>query len=216
MSQDVAFHDVFSLDEPSLLDIVPRPSLALIFVYPHTAAVDAYHDERLTKHEAYEASGPSEPILYIKQSITNACGLMALMHSLCNGIPADEYLKTNSTLSTFVKDAISLQPIERSQLLENSNAIEHAYARAADTGNSTVPELGVPPDHSFTAFVKDRTGRMWELSGRKAPIDLGMLDGNEDLLSEAALDRGPRMWMALEKEGGGLGFSCISLGPSHL
>lgn len=58
---------------------------------------------------------------------------------------------------------------------------------------------------------------MWELDGRrKGPLDRGPLGEAEDVLSEKALDLGPRRFMDREKNtpGGELRFSIVALGPS--
>lgn len=34
LSSDLSFHDVYSLTDPDLLAIVPRPAQALLFTYP--------------------------------------------------------------------------------------------------------------------------------------------------------------------------------------
>ena len=51
---------------------------------------------------------------------------------------------------------------------------------------------------------------------RKGPILRGKLDPDDDVLSEKALDLGPRAFLKREKEAGGgdLRFSLISLGKT--
>jgi ubiquitin carboxyl-terminal hydrolase L3 len=63
--------------------------------------------------------------------------------------------------------------------------------------------------------VKDEKNKLWEMDGRrKGPINRGQLDEAEDVLSEKALDLGPRKFLQRELENGELRFSLITLAPS--
>lgn len=80
-TDNLFFQDVISLDEPSLL---PSPAVALILVFPTT--------DRYVKHAAAEDSeleqtynAQSEDVVWLKQTINNACGLYGVLHALCNG-----------------------------------------------------------------------------------------------------------------------------------
>jgi ubiquitin carboxyl-terminal hydrolase L3 len=77
-SKRLTFTDVASLDEPHL-----HP-LALILVFPTPAD---YEVRRATEHEEYGERGSSgdDDILWLKQTINNACGLYAILHALANG-----------------------------------------------------------------------------------------------------------------------------------
>ena len=86
LSSDLSWHDVYSLDDPSLLAFVPRPAHALLLVFPVSEAyrrLRAQEDEPLPE---YSGSGPHEEVLWFKQTIGNACGLMGLLHSVTNGM----------------------------------------------------------------------------------------------------------------------------------
>ena len=89
ISQALAFHDVFSLDDPSLLAFVPRPALALLLVFPVSAA---YESARLAEDSLlhdYKGRGPAEPVVWFRQTIRNACGVMGLLHAVANGPARD-------------------------------------------------------------------------------------------------------------------------------
>lgn len=86
LSSELSWHDVYSLDDPSLLGFVPRPSHALLLVFPTSAAYEkARADEDESKPD-YSGAGPEEEVLWFKQTIGNACGLMGLIHATCNGM----------------------------------------------------------------------------------------------------------------------------------
>ena len=85
LSKSLAFHDVFSIDEPSLLEFVPRPAHALLLIFPVS---EVYENSRLAEDESrtvYNGSGPNEPVIWYKQTIGNACGLIGLLHAVSNG-----------------------------------------------------------------------------------------------------------------------------------
>lgn len=86
LSPDLSWHDVFSLDDPELLAFVPRPSHALLLVFPVSSAYEKVRLEEDGPLPEYTASGPQEEVLWFKQTIGNACGLYGLLHAVCNGI----------------------------------------------------------------------------------------------------------------------------------
>ena len=87
-SDEIAFEDVLSLDETSL---IPRPTLAAILVLP----TDPVFEERKSAAEAaraeYSGSGSGEPVMWFKQTINNACGLYAILHALSNIEPSQVF-----------------------------------------------------------------------------------------------------------------------------
>ena len=89
LSSELAWHDVYSIDDPSLLAFVPRPAHALLLVFPTSASYEkARHDEDKSLSD-YSGTGPDEEVLWFKQTIGNACGLMGLLHAACNGMTRD-------------------------------------------------------------------------------------------------------------------------------
>lgn len=86
LSPDLSWHDVYSLDDPSLLAFVPRPVHALLLVFPVSKAYEKARGEEDGPLPDYAGSGPEEEVLWFKQTIGNACGLMGLLHSVTNGM----------------------------------------------------------------------------------------------------------------------------------
>ena len=65
--------------------------------------------------------------------------------------------------------------------------------------------------------MKSKGGNLFEMDGsRKGPILRGKLEPDDDVLSEKALDLGPRAFLKRELEAGGgdMRFSLISLGKT--
>ena len=85
LSNSIAFHDVYSLTEPDLLAFLPRPALALLFIYPVTTSSDKWYAEQKAQDTDYESNGASDPVIFYPQTINHACGLIGLLHSTTNG-----------------------------------------------------------------------------------------------------------------------------------
>ena len=215
LSTDLGFTDVFSIDEPDLLAMIPRPSHALLLVFPVS---QTYENSRITEDAElpeYMGSGPNEPVTWFKQTIRNACGLIGLLHAIANGEPR-EHVKPGSDLDKLLKEAENLAPAQRADLLYESKALESAHADAAKLGDTAAPAADDNVDLHFVSFVKGNDGTLWELDGRrKGPLARGKLAESEDALSETALELGVRRFLKTEAAGGNpdLRFSLVSLGP---
>ena len=85
LSEKLAFHDVFSIDDPDLLAFVPRPASALLLVFPVSHSYEVFRMREDEKKAEYEGKGAAEPVLWYKQTIRNACGLIGLLHAVSNG-----------------------------------------------------------------------------------------------------------------------------------
>ena len=93
VSESLCYQDVFSLDDPDLLAFIPRPAYALVLVFPTTEAYEARCEQEEARTGPYEGNGESEPVVWYKQTIYNACGLYALLHGISNGA-AREHIGT--------------------------------------------------------------------------------------------------------------------------
>lgn len=214
LSSTLGFQDAYSLTDPDLLALLPRPASALLFIYPCTNHSETYLAKIHEAEPGYQGSGPDEPVMFYHQTIHHACGLIGLLHCITNGSAAD-LIQPGSDLAKFVQGALPLRPTERAQFVHDSDFLEKAHAVAAQEGDSTAPPLGEDPGHAFIAFVQAK-GRLWELEGRrKGPVDLGPLGDDEDVLSTKALNMGPLPFIKREEDAGSgtLNFSCIVLGP---
>lgn len=211
----LGFSDVFSIDEPDLLAFVPRPSHALLLVFPVSRTYEASRVQEDSSLPEYSGSGPSEPVTWFKQTIRNACGLIGLLHAVSNGEPRSQVIP-GSDLDGLLREAELLKPLARADLLYESKALESAHADAARLGDTQAPEAEDSVDLHFVAFVKGVDGLLWELDGRrKGPLERARLSEDEDALSDRALDFGVRRFLKTETAGGNpdLRFSLVSLGP---
>ncbi|KAI9718455.1 MAG: hypothetical protein M1812_004176 [Candelaria pacifica] len=209
VSPNLHFIDIYSLSEPSLLAAIPRPVYGLIFICPGSS----FHRARDAENDAmavYEGKGDKP--MWFKQTIGNACGLIALLHAVCNG-GAKRFIIEGSELDRLVKEAKPLGVEERARLLYDSEVLEMAHMQAARLGDSEAPTPEEFCPLHFIAFVKGEDGHLWELNGgMKGPVDRGVLGEREDALSERALEMGVKTF--LDKGGDGEGdvrFSIVAL-----
>lgn len=216
LSPNLAFHDVYSLTEPSLLSFLPRPALALLLVFPVTPTYEKFRQQEDSSRGEYGGFGEGEEVVWFKQTIRNACGLIGLLHAVCNG-GARQQIQDGSDLQKLLHDAIPLKPLERAELLYESHALESAHAKAAKQGDSAAPDAEAKVDLHFVAFVKSEDGELWELDGRrKGPLKRGKLGPEDDVLSERGQELGVQAFLRREEAAGGgeLRFSVVMLGPS--
>lgn len=60
-----------------------------------------------------------------------------------------------------------LGPVDRAELLYNSQALENAHQSAAAGGDTAAPDAEDNIDLHYVCFVKDGKGNLWELDGRR-------------------------------------------------
>ncbi|KAK5732896.1 hypothetical protein LTR17_010169 [Elasticomyces elasticus] len=209
LSLELGFYDIYSLDDPDLLALVPRPVHALIFISPG----DVYHRVRKSdsgsKDLTYDGSGEDEPVIWFKQTIGHSCGLVALLHSVMNGT-AKQFIEPGTTLDHLLKASTPLRPLPRADVLYNSDELERAHMSVATKGDSVAPQAIEPNGYHFISFVMGKDDHLYELEGSwDGPIDRGVMEPDEGLLSEKALEAGIRRFVKAAE--GNMEFSMIAL-----
>ncbi|KDR12443.1 Ubiquitin carboxyl-terminal hydrolase isozyme L3, partial [Zootermopsis nevadensis] len=161
--------DVCGLD-PDLLATVPRPVLAVLLLFPCS---DKYEEHKATQEAEVNEKGQtvSENVFYLKQVVTNACGTIALIHSIANN--TDEIQLSDGHLKQFLEDSKALSPEDRGELLQKAEGIINTHKELALEGQTKAPDENELVGYHFVAFVfKD--GDLYELDGRKSfPINHG-------------------------------------------
>lgn len=189
VSRDVTFNDVFSLD-PEMLAFYSRPVYALIMTFPVSDNYESYRhnaDKHLADDYYNEISGTDqEKALWYKQTIRNACGTMALIHALANGLPTSK-IEPGSAIDQIIEQSAGCNTKDRALVLENSDALEALHSQVAHLGDTQAPAADAHVEHHYVCLTK-RDGHLYELDGRrKGPIDLGPLADDEDLFCPQAL-----------------------------
>ncbi|CAK9321580.1 unnamed protein product [Citrullus colocynthis] len=169
-------NDVYGLDD-ELLDMVPKPVLAVLFLYPTT---EESEEERL-QQENDAMKDYSDQVYFMKQTVDNACGTIGLLHAIGN-ITSEVKLSEGSFLDRFFKSTRSMDPMERAAFLEKDNEMEAAHSVAAAAGDTAAPE---DVDTHFICFTCV-DGTLYELDGGKSePISHGP-SSPSSLLQDAA------------------------------
>jgi len=207
------FEDVYGLDS-ELLAMVSGPVKAVILLFPLSDALETKRREEEAKI-ATEGQPDIDPsILWIKQTISNACGTMGLLHALAN---SKVDLVAGSPLTKFIAECKNKTPEERAKLLENTPLFANIHANAAASGQTGVP-TNLDTDLHFTCFVQapdvsaretgaDPSMRLIELDGRRVgPVDRGKCT---DLL----LDVATIVKDVYIAQSSSMHFSMMSLGP---
>ncbi|KAG4066377.1 hypothetical protein HA402_000601 [Bradysia odoriphaga] len=173
--------DVLGLDE-ELLDQVPKPAVAVILLFPLSKK---YEQHRLAEDEKLKANPPVYPndLFYMKQTINNACGTCALIHSVSNN---KEIVLKDGILKKFLNSARDLKAEERGKLLEANTDFMHTmntHPMPASEESSETSSDGV--NLHFVAFI-EKDGELYELDGLKSfPIKHGPTT-KETFLKDAA------------------------------
>ncbi|PNF15688.1 Ubiquitin carboxyl-terminal hydrolase isozyme L3 [Cryptotermes secundus] len=184
--------DVYGLD-PELLATVPRPVLAVVLLFPCS---DKYDEYKAVQEAEIEEKGQSvsENIYYLKQVVTNACGTIALIHSVANNV--DKIQLEDGHLKQFLDDTKTLNPEDRGDLLQKAEGIINTHKELALEGQTKAPDANEQVIYHFVTFVH-KDGDLYELDGRKSfPINHGHTS-DDTLLEDAAkvcqqyIDRDP-------------------------
>ncbi|KAH0535555.1 ubiquitin carboxyl-terminal hydrolase-like [Cotesia glomerata] len=175
-------HDVYGLDQ-ELLQMVPRPALALILLYPESEKAQAYNAELEAKIKEEGLEAPKN-VFHMQQCVPNACGTVALIHAIINNL--DKIELEDGILKNFYEEAKDLSFADRGKLLMNTaSEIIDAHEQLAQEGQTAAPQENAPVYHHFVAFVA-KDGSLWELDGRKSiPINHGPAT-EETMLENAA------------------------------
>jgi len=173
--------------------MVSQPVKAVILLFPISESLDI----KRKKEDANFAMGGRDMVnlnvVWIKQSISNACGTIGILHALAN--QSDVTFVPESPLAKFIGDCKDKTPEERAGILETTPLFADIHAEAATSGQTTVPQE-LNTEYHFTCFVKApdvssrqdgtpaSTMRLIELDGRRGgPMDRGECT---DLLQDVA------------------------------
>lgn len=155
MRQDYGFVDVLSFDPEVMAAILPEihQARSLIFLYPLSTAKCAGSDS--IEHTSI--------VFFLKQTIENACGSIALIHALAN----NQDLLAEGLASQFFRGIDGLDAERRGKALEGNEQIAALHSSLASEGQTEAPDATADTDLHFIAFVAVN-GNLYELDGRKA------------------------------------------------
>lgn len=174
----VAFHDVYGLDD-DMLSLVPQPVLAVVFLYPLNEKT-----EELRHKGDFVPPSQQEGLFYTKQTVSNACGTIGILHALLNNVDKLGRLTPGSVLDELAQQLPGLTPEERAAVIQESDNLDNVQAGAAQMGQTENRSLDAEINLHFVCFVHHR-GQCIELDGRKdGPLIVG--ECTPDTLLKAA------------------------------
>ncbi|XP_038127695.1 ubiquitin carboxyl-terminal hydrolase isozyme L1 isoform X1 [Cyprinodon tularosa] len=193
---DWRFVDILDLDDDNLSK-VPKPCCALMLLFPLTPKHKTFRDE-----QADRVSGNS-PVYFLKQTTSNSCGTIALLHAVANN-KAKMSFDSSSVLKTFLDETANMSPDDRAKHLEGNKEIKEAHNEAAKEGQCR-PDASEVNFH-FIAFV-NVDDQLYEFDGMmNGPIKHGETK-DESFVADAA--KVCREFM--KREEGELRFSAVGL-----
>eukprot|EP01090_Pellita_catalonica_P002671 TRINITY_DN12243_c0_g1_i2.p1 TRINITY_DN12243_c0_g1~~TRINITY_DN12243_c0_g1_i2.p1 ORF type:complete len:242 (-),score=47.02 TRINITY_DN12243_c0_g1_i2:531-1256(-) len=204
------FGDCFGFDK-DLLAMVPQPCQAVLLLYPSLQG-DARQKQREEEEERLKAHPVKlhKDVFYMRQLVGNACGTVAIVHSILNGLSDDGLsLDKDSFLLKYLERVKDKSWEERGILLGEDQALEQISSQAARTGQTAAPDAEDKTSFHFICF-SSVGGELYELDGvRLQPINHGACPKSE-LLSKA-MSIIKKNWV--DKNPNELRFSVITLGP---
>lgn len=188
VKSEYEFIDVYGTD-PELLLMVPQPVLSIVLLFPITPKYEEKSKNEIEELKSKNYTCSSE-VFFIPQTISNACGTMALLHSLGNSTDrlqiADGSVLGNLLEKTKLPDAGDVKSVfeHRAKAVELCDELRNLHADMAKSGTTDAPDPSVPVNLHFITFVNSE-GTLYELDGRKPfPIEHGKTSA-ESYLNDA-------------------------------
>lgn len=197
--RSLEFVDVYGLD-PELLAFVPRPVRAVLLVFPVS---QTYEEYRKAADAAYEPS--SDPAVWSPQTIKNACGTMALIHALANGVDR-ESLGSGAGSELIAGFAAAA---DRPQFLEQNQILESIHEQVASQGDTEATGAEEDVDSHYVCLTTHGSDLV-ELDGRrKGPIVRASGVTSADLLEIPEAIATIKEF--IERESGNAGFAMLAM-----
>lgn len=141
---------------------------AIIFLYPDTYNYHQFRDQEEAHLKIHEQN-ISPNLIYFKQTISNACGMIALLHSLSN----NAHLVGPGLFAKIIDDTCNMSPDERGEYLETCQELAEIHDFGARQGQTHTPSLQDIITNHFICFV-NVDNHLYELDGTRAfPINHG-------------------------------------------
>ncbi|EDO18824.1 hypothetical protein Kpol_1028p100 [Vanderwaltozyma polyspora DSM 70294] len=209
LNRSFAFIDLYSLTDPELLAFVPTPVRAIVLLFP----INDFFEKN--KGDTSNSQGDEIKPIWFQQTVRNACGLYAILHSLSNNKPL---LQGDSELSKYLEDNRKVDGQYNDDKTDNFVVqLSDKYSTNFTAGDTEAPSSEENVNLHFITFI-EKDGKIYELDGRKVGANcLGdsvasSIDGN--LLNEKVIVDRVNWYMGNADEASRLQFSLLALAPS--
>ncbi|XP_010865178.1 ubiquitin carboxyl-terminal hydrolase isozyme L1 [Esox lucius] len=190
------FVDVLGLEEEGVSS-VPSPCCSILLLFPLTPQHESFRKQQTGK------VSDDQDVYFLKQTVVNSCGTVALLHAVANNPTRIEY-DGDSALKKFLDETAKMTPAQRATHLENNQAIREAHDEVASQGQCRVEADKV--NFHFITFVNVK-GQLYELDGRlDGAVNHGTTTDGSFTQDAAKVCRG-----FVEREEGEVRFSAVAL-----
>jgi len=192
-----------------MLAMVPQPVLAVLLLFPISAASEQHkqEEERRITAQGADAQKVSPKLYYMKQTVGNACGTVGLTHAALNLVDQLQ-LKPDSFFAQFLERTKGMTADERAQALDDDQSISAEHESIASAGVTDAQDAMQTNLHFISFVAVD--GDLYELDGRKAgPVNHGATT-KETLLQDAV----KVIQGFMERDPGNVQFNMVALGPA--
>lgn len=200
------FQDLLSVEEWAQ-EMIARPCLGLLFVYPCTEAQEKHQQEE-NKRIEQEGQQVSANLFFMNQVSQNACGSVGIFHILGN-LPEEQkhLIAENSILAQFFQAVQGKNKEEAAQIFHTNQALKQAHCQSTVEGQTNVADYAEVNNH-FIAFVQ-KDGHLYEMNGsRKIPVNRGATTPDTFLADACACAK-----LFMERDPENLNFGMIVLAP---
>ena len=167
-----AFLDVWGIDKDTL-DNAPTPAVAVVFLYPYSKV------EARKSTLGAERGRPNQNVWFMKQTVSNACGAVAIMHAVMNN--RERLSSKADLLGKFAQDTSGADASERGRLFVP--AMRGIHLELAPEGQTSAPKATADLDFHFVTYIAASDGHVHELDGNNdGPIDCGPVGPHPSLL----------------------------------
>jgi ubiquitin carboxyl-terminal hydrolase L3 len=177
LSENYSFEEILSLDYKEVMGEITNPVYSVIVSYEAKTKLELNQEKLKSPH--------SVPFFMVQTEILdNACGLIAILHSIGNN-QSSINLDKDTVLNKFFAKVKSLKSEEKSKELEDSEGIKGVHNEFANQGQSELCEEQDDVKNHFIAFTY-HDQKLFQFDGLKTgPYVIEENIKFEDLLDSA-------------------------------
>lgn len=162
-NEDYEFVEIIGFED-DLLALVPQPVSAVLLIFPITDEHEEHRQKQLAE-AAHNAPDYSQAIYFLKQTVGNACGSIAVIHSIANNLEKFQ-LDSHKPLAHFMETTKLMTPEQRAEHLKHAMDMATANDTIAEEGESRVIDREEHVNLHFVCFVSVNN-ELYELDGRQ-------------------------------------------------